>query len=151
MDNVTLIKELFEIVILPLLGALTIFAVKWINAKANSIKAETEDATLQKYVDMLSQTIAKCVVATNQTYVDALKKAGTFDAAAQKTAFNMTYQAVLAILSSEAKTYITEAVGDFETYLIKLIEAEVNHAGVEKATTNAISGGGNSIAVMMTK
>ena len=121
-----LVKELFEIVILPILGALAIFAVKWINAKANSIKAETEDLTLQKYIDMLADTITRCVIATNQTYVEALKKEGKFDTEAQKHAFDMTYKAVLDILSEDAKVYLTEAIGDFETYLNKLIEAEVN-------------------------
>ena len=122
-----LVKELFEIVILPILGALALFVVKWINAKANSLKAETEDAILQKYIDMLADTITQCVIATNQTYVETLKKEGKFDKEAQLTAFNMTYNAVLAILSEEAKTYLTEAVGDFQTYLIKQIEAEVNY------------------------
>ena len=50
--NPELIRELFEIVILPILGALALFVVKWINAKANSLKAETEDATLQKYIEI---------------------------------------------------------------------------------------------------
>lgn len=131
MDKVELIKDLFEMVILPILGALALFAVKWINAKANEIKSQTDDATLQKYIDMACATITQCVIATNQTYVEALKKAGSFDAAAQKQAFEMTYQAVLAILSDEAKTYVTEAVGDFETFIIKQIEAEVN---VQKLT-----------------
>ena len=36
---------------------------------------------------MLSETITKCVVATNQTYVETLKKQGKFDKEAQKIAF----------------------------------------------------------------
>ncbi len=127
MDKVELLREIFEIVILPVLGALALFAVKWINAKAEELKAETEDATLEKYIDMLADTITQCVIATNQTYVETLKKEGKFDKEAQINAFNMTYQAVLAILSAEAKEYLTEAVGDFETFLIKQIEAEVNY------------------------
>ena len=127
MDKVELLREIFEIVILPILGALALFAVKWINAKAEELKAETEDATLEKYIDMLADTITQCVIATNQTYVETLKKEGKFDKEAQINAFNMTYQAVLAILSVEAKEYLTEAVGDFETFLIKQIEAEVNY------------------------
>ena len=37
---------------------------------------------------MLSQTITDCVLATNQTYVDTLKAQGSFDAEAQKIAFD---------------------------------------------------------------
>ena len=35
--NPELINQLFEIVIIPLLGALTIYAVKWINAKTKKL------------------------------------------------------------------------------------------------------------------
>ena len=33
----------------------------------------------KKYIQMLSETITKCVIATNQTYVETLKKQGKFD------------------------------------------------------------------------
>ena len=75
---------------------------------------------------MLADTINNCVIATNQTYVEALKKAGAFDMEAQKTAFNMTKNAVLAILSDEAKRYLTNAVGDLNEYITQQIEAAVN-------------------------
>ena len=67
--NPELINQLFEIVIIPLLGALTIYAVKWINVKTKKISKETDNETLNKYLKMLSETITKCVIATNQTYV----------------------------------------------------------------------------------
>ena len=82
-----LINQLFEIVIIPLLGALTIYAVKWINVKTKKISKETDNETLNKYLKMLSETITKCVIATNQTYVETLKKQGKFDEEAQKIAF----------------------------------------------------------------
>ena len=52
---------------------------------------------------MIYNTISVCVIATNQTYVDALKKAGKFDEEAQKEAFAKTYNAVLLVLSDEVK------------------------------------------------
>ena len=75
---------------------------------------------------MLAVTIENCVIATNQTYVEALKAAGKFDAEAQKTAFNMTKNAVMAILSDEAKKYLETAVGDLNEYITQQIEAAVN-------------------------
>ena len=65
------------------------------------------------------------VIATNQTYVESLKKQGKFDAEAQKVAFNQTYEAVMCILSEEAKEYLNEAVGDLNLYITQKIEAEV--------------------------
>lgn len=124
--DITTIAELFDLVIVPLLAALTIYAVKWINAKANQIKAETDNEVLDKYLTMLAETITKCVVATNQTYVETLKKEGKFDVDAQKVAFQKTYDAVMEIISIEMIDYLTEAVGDFDTFLMQSIEAEVN-------------------------
>ena len=124
--NPELINQLFEIVIIPLLGALTVYAVKWINAKSEEIKTKTDNEMLDKYLSMLAETITKCVIATNQTYVETLKKQGKFDEEAQKIAFQKTYEAVIAIINDDAVEYLTAAMGDFETFLMESIEAEVN-------------------------
>lgn len=114
-----------EIVVIPLLGILTTYIVKLVNAKINEISSTKNNKLEQKYLDMLNETITKCVIATTQTYVETLKKEGKFDKTAQETAFNKTYTAVLAILSDEAKKYLTEAVGDLNLYITQQIEAEV--------------------------
>ena len=121
-----LITSIFQVCIIPLLSVLTAFFVKWVNVKSNEIKVNIDDATLVKYIDMLNSTITDCVIATNQTYVEALKQQGKFDVEAQKTAFQMTSKAVLDILSDDAKEYLTAAVGDLNVYITKKIEAEVN-------------------------
>lgn len=121
-----LIASIFQVCIIPLLSVLTAFFVKWVNVKSNEIKVNIDDATLVKYIDMLNSTITDCVIATNQTYVEALKQQGKFDIEAQKTAFQMTSKAVLDILSDDAKEYLTAAVGDLNVYITKKIEAEVN-------------------------
>ena len=124
--DITTIAKLFDLVVVPLLGALTIYAVKWINAKSEEIKTKTDNEMLDKYLSMLAETITKCVIATNQTYVETLKKEGRFDEAAQKVAFEKTYTAVMEIISVDMVDYLTEVVGDFETFLMQSIEAEVN-------------------------
>lgn len=120
-----LVTQIFQVCLIPLLGVLTAYAVSYLKVKQQELTSKTENATLNKYLYMLFDTVNTCVVATNQTYVDALKAEGKFDAEAQKIAFEKTYNAVLAILSDEAKTYITSAFGDLEQYLIKLIEESV--------------------------
>lgn len=121
-----LLMEIFEVCIIPLLGVLTAFTIKWINAESNKIKQKTDNEIYQKYLDMLTQTITDCVIATNQTYVESLKNKQVFDKAAQAEAFQLTYNAVMDILSEDAKAYLTAATGDFEEYVIQKIEAEVN-------------------------
>lgn len=120
-----LLLQIFEVCILPLLGTLTIFLIKWINSKSAQLQASTDNELLQKYIGMLDSTITSCVLTTTQTYVEALKKQGQFDAEAQKIAFEQTKNAVLAILSEEAKTYLTSALGDLSLYIDNKIEAEV--------------------------
>lgn len=121
-----LLTELFEIVIIPLLGVLTTYAVKFIRAKIDDIKKVQNLEIEQKYFDMLETTISNCVIATTQTYVDTLKKQKAFGEEEQKEAFRRTYNAVLKILSDEAIIYLTTAVGDLELYITQKIETEVN-------------------------
>jgi hypothetical protein len=126
MDYAELIKQIFEVCLFPLLGVLTAFLIVFISKKAQELKAKTNNELYHKYIDMLEQTIISCVIATNQTYVDALKTEGKFDAEAQKIAFQKTYDSVMAILSEDAKSYLNEAIGDLQTYIINQIEAQVN-------------------------
>ena len=121
-----LISAIFQACILPLLGVLTTFLVKWLQAKSQQLQANAQDETSKKYMSMLTNTITECVLATNQTYVEALKQQNKFDAEAQKIAFEKTSEAVMSILTEDAKEYLTNAVGDLELYIKQKIEAEVN-------------------------
>lgn len=121
-----LLTQIFQVCIIPLLGVLTTFIVKWINVKSNQIQKNNDNALANKYIQMLTDTINSCVIATNQTYVESLKKQGKFDAEAQKQAFEQTTQAVLTILSQEAKDYLANIYGDLDKYISEKIEASVN-------------------------
>ena len=121
-----LVAQIFEVCIIPLLGVLTAFFVKWVNAKTAEMATNSKNETEKKYINMLNKTISDCVIATTQTYVDSLKKQGAFDAEAQKVAFTMTYESVIKLLTDEATEYLNEAVGDLNLYITQKIEAEVN-------------------------
>ena len=127
-----LLSEIFEVCIIPLLGILTAYAVSYLKAKKEEILAKIETNKTQeqkdlmsKYLDMVEKTVTNCVMTTNQTYVDSLKQEGKFDADAQKIAFDKTLDAVLAILSEDAKVYLTQIFGDLNVYLTNLIESQV--------------------------
>ena len=121
-----MLAQIFEVCIIPLLGVLTAYFIKFVNAKSAEIGTKVENETQKKYLEMLNSTITDCVIATTQTYVDSLKKQGTFDAEAQKVAFTMTYESVVKLLTDEATEYLNEAVGDLQLYITQKIEAEVN-------------------------
>lgn len=117
--------QIFELCIVPLLAVLTGYLVQWIKAKTVEATEKNQKDVFDKYITMLGETITKCVSATNQTYVDALKQAGSFDAEAQKRAFEMTLNAVMSVLGKDAIEYLTAIYGDLTGYLTTLIEAEV--------------------------
>lgn len=121
-----IVIQIIEVCIIPLFGILTKYLVDFLTAKRDELNSKTNNEIAKKYTDMIYQTVVDCVIATNQTYVDSLKKSGNFDEAAQKEAFNRTMNAVLAILGDDAKDYIQQATGDLNTYLTQLIESEVN-------------------------
>lgn len=121
-----LLYQILEVCIIPLLGILTAFIVKFIKVKSNEITMKVENDKADKYVNMLANTISECVIATNQTYVEALKKDNIFTAEAQKQAFQMTLDAVMAVLTDEAKDYLVQIYGDLSAYIATKIEAEVN-------------------------
>ena len=121
-----MLAEIFEVCIIPLLTVLTAYFIKFVNAKSAEIGTKVKNETQKKYLEMLNNTITDCVIATTQTYVDSLKKQGTFDAEAQKVAFTMTYESVVKLLTDEATEYLNEAVGDLQLYITQKIEAEVN-------------------------
>jgi hypothetical protein len=112
--------------IVPLLGIITVYIVNYIKAKTIELNTNNTNEILVKYLTMLSDTVCDCVVATNQTYVNSLKQQGKFDAEAQKVAFEMTYKAIIAVLSDDAKTYLTNIYGDLTVFITNMIEAEVN-------------------------
>lgn len=126
MDKLEMLQQIFEVCVIPLLGVLTAYLIKFIQAKADEIGKKTNDEMTKKYVDMLAKTITDCVVATNQTYVDNMKNQNCFDAEAQRHAFQMTYMAVLNLITDEARVYLDAFYGDLNGYITNKIEAEVN-------------------------
>jgi hypothetical protein len=79
MDYTELITTIFQVCIIPLLGVLTTFLVKWLQIKSSELQIKMDNDVANKYMDMLTNTITECVLATNQTYVEALKQQNKFD------------------------------------------------------------------------
>lgn len=125
MDWLEILSQIFQVVIIPLLGAGTLYLVSLINTKKKELEQRIESEKAKEYLDMLEATITDCVLATTQTYVDALKAQGKFDLEAQKEALRKTYNAVLNILTEDAKEYLYKSVADLEGYILSKIEANV--------------------------
>ena len=125
LDWLDILYKVFEVAIIPILGAATVYLVTLIKAKKQELLEKAKNDTTKKYIELLDKTVTECVIATNQTYVEALKKEGSFDIEAQKKAFQLTYDAVLDILTDDAQIYLNEAVKDLKAYITTKIESEV--------------------------
>lgn len=136
MEWAAIIAEIFQIVLIPLLGIVTKYFIQFINLKIDEWKTKKDDALYQKYLTMLNETIVNAVTTTNQTYVNALKEKGQFDAAAQAEAFNKTYQSVVAVLGEEAQKYLSSAIGDLNEYIRTSIERQVSVEKLINTPTN---------------
>lgn len=122
-----LLEEIFDVCVVPLLGVLTTFLVAWLKQSMSKARSAADNEKAEQYLIMLENTIVTCVQATNQTYVAALKDKNAFDAEAQKEALKMTYDAVVGIVTDDAKEYIGTFVNDFELFVKEKIEQAVNN------------------------
>ena len=120
------LKDVLEVCIVPIIGVIGGYIIAFINKKRDQMIAKTEDETLEKYITLLDKLIIDCVIATKQTYVEALKGKDMFDEVAQKEALDMTFKAVKSLLTERATQYLAEAFADLDGYIKFKIEAEVN-------------------------
>lgn len=125
MDWLKVANEVCQTLLPLVLMALSLTLISYINNKLEEGKKKSDSDVTDKYLTMLQDTIEDAVLATTQTYVEALKNQNMFDEEAQKHAFKLTYDAIMKVLTDDAKKYIESAVGDLETYITNKIESTV--------------------------
>lgn len=130
MEWTNVLTEIFEVCVILLIGVVSAFVIKFLQAKKAELEQKADSQLSAKYLMMLTDTVTDCVAATNQTYVDSLKEQGKFDGAAQKEALKKTATNVLKLLSTDAKQYLTSAYGDLSGYITQKIEAEIHETKV---------------------
>lgn len=126
-DWMQLVYDIFKTVLIPLLGIGVSYLIYLFKTKVDQLKQNTDSEVQRRYLDLLEKYVIDAVVATNQTYVNALKEAGTFDLDAQKEAFRRTKDAVLELLTEDIKELLGTFVGDLDTYVNNLIESTVHY------------------------
>lgn len=123
MDSI-LLQQIFQVCVIPILGVLTAFVVAWIKSKINNTNAKTNNELLKSTLSTVETTVVNAVIATNQTYVDALKGQNAFDEEAQKIAFQKTYDAVMNSLTEDTKNGLMKLTTDLNLYITEMIEAK---------------------------
>lgn len=116
---INIISVAVTAVVLPLISLLGAKLTQWLSAK---VKDEKASSFLTKATDIVFSAVRSVF----QTYVDTLKKQGSFDADAQKEALSRAKQIVEGQLSGELAEYIKANYGDLDSWITTQIEAAIN-------------------------
>ena len=119
------VKDLLYILITAAVPVLTTYVCKFLYAKWTESKVNIKNEQIQDTLDKVTNMVLNVVQATNQTFVDSLKKNGEFTKEAAIEAFNKSKETVVKMLSDDAVAIITEVYGDIDVYLDTLIESLV--------------------------
>lgn len=106
-------------VIIPLITLLGSKLIKWISSKIGNEKTE-------KYITDATTIVLDAVKCVFQTYVDTLKKEGSFDRDAQLSLLNRAKDIVLSQLSEDVRDYISKNFGDVDAWVTTQIEASID-------------------------
>lgn len=83
------------------------------------------DAKLKNILTSLNTLVQNSVLEVYQTYVEALKKAGNFDAEAQKLALERCLTLIKANMPKNIETWLKANYSNIESYLKSLVEAQI--------------------------
>ena len=106
-------------VVLPLISLIGAKLVSFINTKISNEKAS-------KLLTSATEIVTSAVRSVFQTYVEALKKAGTFDKDSQLSALNQAKDIALSQMTDDIKEYISKNYGDLDSWLTTQIESTIN-------------------------
>ena len=101
-----------------LISALGVFITYLINKYV-------KDNNLKTILSSLNTLVQNSVLEVHQTYVETLKKAGNFDAEAQKQALETCLKLVKVNMTLDVKTWLEANYSDIDSYLKSYIEAEI--------------------------
>lgn len=114
-----IISVVVTAVILPLISYAGARLITWLNTKI-------KDENAKQQLTVATDIVTNAVRSVFQTYVEALKKNGTFDKESQKAALIKAKNDALAQMTDGIKEYITKNYGDLETWIITQIESTIN-------------------------
>lgn len=128
-------RSLLYVALLVCVPIVTACIEKGIAVAVDAINAQTQNIKVQRLVREIGDAVANAVAAMNQTYVNDLKAAGTFNEAEQKEALMRAVSAALKSMSRDAQDYIKSNFGDTTQYLENRIEAQIdaNHVAAKQA------------------
>lgn len=111
-----------------MIAAILVFVAKWFHIKCQELKAKTDNETLKALIDKVDYIVQLCVEATNQTFVDDLKKNDNFTDENKTKAFDKTFQSIENMLTEEDRQQIVDNFGDLSTFLQTSVENYIKNS-----------------------
>lgn len=101
-----------------------------------------KNSTVKNYLSQLSDTVTSVTLEVYQTYVEALKKSGTFTKENQEEALSSALAKLKTLLPTAVITYLQTLYSDLDSYLTTLIESEIakHKTSIQTSTTSDIEG-----------
>lgn len=119
------VLELLQAVATAAVPICAAYLVQFLRRKSKQIGAQTDSLTTKKMLDEVTVAVTTAVTYVSQTYVDELKKNGTFTRENQKVAMNLAVDQTKKLLTAEAKSFLSKTYGRLNDYLVSRAEAEV--------------------------
>ena len=92
--------------------------ISWLNSKI-------KDQDLARHLTAVTQIVTDAVMNVFQSFVDTLKKNGSFDEVAQKEAKDRAMEIIMNQLTPELKNYIMNNYGDLQEWISNKIESVI--------------------------
>lgn len=121
------LSTLLQAVLIAAVPMIAGFAAKGFVALTRYLGVKTENAALANCTEEIAKAVATAVTYVSQTYVDELKKSGTFSEENQRIAIKKALEVAKQQLTQQALDFISNAYGDITQYLTSLLEAEVRN------------------------
>jgi hypothetical protein len=112
-------------VIVPVIVALVPFIVAYINKLSEHVKVKINDEKINRYIAIAEDAIETAVVATGQTFVDAVKGTEGWTDETKKKAFEQAKLQAITIMGTGARQALKEVYGDIDAWIDSKIEAYV--------------------------
>lgn len=132
---------MFQTIIANVITAVLIAGVTWLIGKIglfiNSIitknKLEIDTKTVDSIMTSFKTALTQAIIATNQTYVNDLKKNGQFDEKAMKKAMKTTIDNCKKMLGNDVLNYLENTYADLEGLIEATAETII---GASKSSAN---------------
>ena len=119
--------QILPAVLTTVLPILCGFLCRLLKRLADRVTQSMKDEKVKALTNEIEKAVSAAVIYVNQTFVDELKKAGTFgeDPEYAEEAFRTAYETAIETISSDAMNWISETFGDVRKYLEVKIEENV--------------------------